>query len=102
MSFVRVLALLSVLAIVGCGSGENATPVEPPTADSQIKSSLEYVAESGQVDSGIMLVREQLEELKETDAAKADALLKDLDELETMAGNPDGAKAKASEMLKKL
>ena len=101
MRFVRILALLGLVAVLGCGGGENATTVEEAPPDSQIQSALQSVAETGVVDSGIMLVRAQLEVLKETDALKADALLKDLDALEA-SRSPDQVKAKAKEMLGKL
>jgi len=101
MWFVRFLTLLGVVAILGCGGGETTIPVEEPAADTQVKSALESTAETGEIDSGIMLVRDQLERMKTTDAAKAEGLLKDLDELQSMT-SPGQVKTKAKEMLSKL
>ena len=100
MWFVRLFVLLVVATVLGC-SGEDTTSVEVAAPNTQIQSALESAAETGQIDSGIMLVREQLELMQETDAAKADALLKDLDELESMTSTGK-VKAKAKEMLSKL
>jgi len=107
MSAIRFLLVLTLvlapLAILGCDSATTSTPstpVEEPGATSQITSGLQGVAETGEIDSGVMMVREQLEELKQTDAAKAEELLKDLDELESLSG--EAAKTKAKEMLEKL
>lgn len=48
-----------------------------------------------------MMVTESVQEIKKTDAAKGDALLKDLDEL-NKAKTPDEVKAKAKAMIDKL
>jgi hypothetical protein len=53
------------------------------------------------VDSGLMVVREELEKMQSTDAAKAQELLKDLEELESMS-SPDQVRNKAKAMLGKL
>ncbi len=95
----RLLLVAGMLVALGCGREETQT-VAPP--QSQIKPTLESVAQTGTIDSGLITVREELEAMKTTDAAKAETLLKDLDELEKMSGNPAGAKAKAQEMLGKL
>lgn len=95
----RLLLVAGMLVALGCGREETQT-VAPP--QSQIKPTLESVAQTGTIDSGLITVREELEAMKATDSAKAETLLKDLDELERMASNPAGAKAKAQEMLGKL
>lgn len=102
MTFVRVLFVLALLAVVGCGSQPApiaVTPVETSPADTA-RAVLEGIAESGEVGSGVDELRTALEELKQTDAAKADALLTDLSALEAASG--EAAKAKANEMLGKL
>ncbi len=100
MWFIRSLLVLGALAVIGCGGGETSTSVEPPGQE-QIKPALETVAETGVIDSGLMTVREEAEAMKETDAAKADELLKDLDELESLS-DPAEVKAKAQQMIDKL
>lgn len=99
MWFVRILFVLGVVAIVGCG-GTSSIPVKDQAAPDQVKMALQTVADTGEIDSGIMVVQEQLEVMKATDAAKADELLKDLEELQKLSG--DAAKTKATEMIGKL
>jgi hypothetical protein len=90
MRFLSLLLVLGLVSAYGCGSSAPSTDVTPPGQE-QIKPTL---------DSGLMVVREELEKMQATDSAKADELLKDLDELETLSG--DAAKTKATEMLGKL
>lgn len=100
--FKRLFAVLALAAILtGCGSSNRAVPVKPPAAQEQVKSILQDLAKTGELTSGITVLRQQLEEIKKTDAAKGDALLKDLNELEK---GRDAAtiKAKAQKMLEKL
>lgn len=105
MTSLRWMLLLLVAAAVGCGSKSfESISVEPlPTVPpaQKAKSMLESVASSGQLGSGAMELRTTLEELKKTDAAKGDLLLKDLQQLES---TPEGAgmMAKAKEMAGKL
>jgi len=99
MWFARVMFLVVFVALIGC-SGEKTTPVQQAAPTDQVKSALQNVADTGTIDSGLVTVRDQLEAMKATDAAKADALLKDLDELEGLSG--DAAKKKATEMIGKL
>jgi hypothetical protein len=54
------------------------------------------------VGSGIEEVVTALEELKKTDPAKAEPLLKEVEALMTKAGAPEEAKAKAKDILGKL
>ncbi len=100
MRFVCVLMLLVAVCLVGCGPAETTQKVGPPDAQAEIKMALQSVADSGEIDSGLMMVGEQLESLKATDAAKAEELQKDLDELQGLSG--DAAKKKAAEMIGKL
>jgi len=95
----RCLLVLSLAAAIGCSSGETTQRVAPPK--DQSRAVLEAIAQSGIVDSGVMTVKEELEKLKATDPAKADALLNDLADLQK-PGSPDRIKAKAKEMLAKL
>lgn len=99
MWFARILFVLSVVAIFGCDSG-STLPVNDQEAPDQVKQALQSVADTGEIDSGLMVVQEQLEEMKATDAAKAEELLKDLEELMGLSG--DAAKTKATEMIGKL
>lgn len=99
MRFARLLLVLVFVALIGCKT-EKSIPVQQAAPTDQVKSALQNVANTGEIDSGIMTVREQLEAMKATDATKAEALLKDLAELEKLSGDP--AKKKAEEMIGKL
>jgi hypothetical protein len=99
MSLVRASVLLLAIALLaGCGGG--SVPVTPPQPP-QAKTMLLEVAAHGQINSGIMAVRENLEQMKATDPNKAQTLLRDLDQLERM-NSPQQIKAKAKEMADKL
>jgi hypothetical protein len=97
MPVFKILAFLSVVAMLGCGGDKpiEVTPPPPPPAAENAKTVLQEIAQTGQVGSGAMQLRENLEELNQP------ALLADMDALERMS-DPDQIKAKASEMLGKL
>ena len=102
MSILRFLVLLAAVAMVGCDGGSGAVSVDAPEVTSSgAKTALEAIAESGEFGSEVMEIREGLEKLKETDSAKGDELLADLDELEAMSGS-EAIKTKAKEMADKL
>jgi uncharacterized protein YycO len=103
MSFLRFASLLLAVAVVcGCeGPRGKAVKVTPPSHVENAKSALKDMVSSGQTGSQIMMVTESVQEIKKTDAAKGDALLKDLDEL-NKAKTPDEVKAKAKAMIDKL
>ena len=48
------------------------------------------MAESGELDSSVILIREKFEAMKETDPAKGDELLKDLEAPRSGAHAPGG------------
>lgn len=103
LSLVVALGAISVLT-VGCGGGSNVPPpqsVTPPAAPPAAKQMLLNVAESGELGSGEMSIREDLTKLKATDAAKADSLLQDLDQLKA-ATDPEQIKSMAKAMADKL
>jgi len=97
-----VLLLLAICA--GCGSSApqyaEVPSVKEITPADNVRTFLTGLSESGQIDSGAMILKENLELMK-TGGANVDELLKDADELVKM---PSGAraKAKAKEMLDKL
>jgi hypothetical protein len=99
---VVLLVSAAVLLIAGCG-GPKSEKVKPPsvTPAEAAKTALKEIADSGQVGSGADVIKQSLEKLKGTDAAKADALLKDYETL-IKTQNPDAVKAKATEMMGKL
>lgn len=95
-----VAVCVILMAFIGCQESVEVTPVTPPPP-TPAKSILSEVAQSGELGSAASSIRDALTQLKETDAAKADELLKDLDELETMS-TPDKIKAQAKKMADKL
>lgn len=104
MNLFRMVAFLFVLAIVGCGGEQKPIDVTPPPqtpAAQNAKISLEEIAATGQMGSGMMLLRENIEEIKRTDEAKGGPLLSDLDALEKTT-DAAAVKAKAKAMADKL
>lgn len=107
MHFARVLAavlpiILLSCALAGCG-GVSDTPktVTPPSSTESIKMTLEGVAQSGELGSGGMTLEQEIEKLRTSDPAKADALKSDYEQLKT-TNDPSQVKSKAQDMLKKL
>ena len=99
----RRLAVFLLAGVLGCGGSIREESVTPPsiTPKEAIKSALEPVAQTGQVGSEIGAVMQQVEALKATDAATAEALEQDVRSLMSM-GPGEEAKAKAKEILSKL
>jgi Arc/MetJ-type ribon-helix-helix transcriptional regulator len=87
------------LALVGCG-GVKSVPVSPPPP-SPVKTMLEDVAKTGELGSGAEAIRTGLTEMKSSNAAVADELLKELDQLEKLQ-DPAKLKAKAKAMADKI
>ncbi len=101
MGYVRWLAVLSLVAFNACDNSSSSSSRENTLSpQEEVRSVLEGVANSGQIDSGIIAARNALEKWRTTDAAKAEELLKDLDALERLTGQ--AAKKKASEMIGNL
>jgi len=95
--FARVVMLLALVVFSACGTTD-----EPPALpDAPAKPLLEGMAESGELDSSVILIREKFEAMKETDPAKGDELLKDLEALEA-ARTPREVKKKAKALAEKL
>jgi len=104
MNFLRIMTLLAVAVLVGCGSDIKSVPVQPaaaPPAVQSAKAILTDFANTGEVGSSVESLRQDLEQIKQSDAAKGEALLSDLNALEkeTDSGR---IKAKAKEMTDKL
>lgn len=98
----KATILMLVVGCVGCGGGgleDNPVSVEP--VESPVKVLLQGVAETGELGSGAMDIRNALEQMKADGNANADALLADLAEMEAMA-DPERIKRKAQEMIDSL
>ena len=101
MWFARLLCLFAlVVTVAGCG-GEVGSTVEdavPDPVQSDIRPGLASIAQTGSLDT-LSDIREATEYgLKPIDAAKAETLLQQLDELKG-ASSREAAKAKAAEIL---
>ncbi len=96
MDFLKILLLVGIVAVVvGCKKNEDepVKPVDTPAAQN-VRIALEEIAENGQINSGMMLLREEME--------KHDAsLLPELDAMAKMT-NPDQIKAAAKALLAKV
>lgn len=91
-----------VAAASGCvKSGPEKIQVQVPPPVQQLRSLLETYAKTGELDSGVVAIREQIDALRATDAAKADELAADLARFETLKA-ADAVKKQADLMLKKL
>ena len=99
MGLLRTVIVLGIGALVGCG-GSGGVAVKAPGFE-QVKPTLEGYARSGQLDSGFSIVREQVQKLKQNDAAKAEQLLKELDELQALR-DPASIKTKAKKIVDQL
>lgn len=97
----HVIALILICGLsAGCGTGAVSEAVTPPPTP-PAKALLGDVAASGELGSGAASIRDALTELKATDSAKADELLTELDQLETLS-DPAKIKARAKAMADKL
>ncbi len=106
MRSLKVLILLGLVAVFGCGgTGGGGGGTEPDPTASQtvqmIKSILEDVAESGEAEQAGELISYVEEDLAGEDAAKSESLLPEVKELEALT-DPTEIKAKAKEILGKL
>lgn len=104
MRMIHSVCLVLMLCCAGCDSGGGSSATDDSTLVGQsppAKDMLLEIAQSGEVGSGSMGLRESLEGMKATDSAKAEELLGDLDKLEG-ASSPDEVKRLAKEMADKL
>lgn len=100
MGLLRVVIVLGMIGVWGCSGEPAALPVKA-TGFEQVKPILETYAQTGTLDSGVVALRQQLEKRKEAEPAKAEELLKAVDELQALK-DASKIKAKASEILGKL
>ena len=96
MKFLKILMIVGVFAIIGCKANEDVEvkPVEPASATANAKMALDEIAETGEVGSGMMLLREAVEEIDKS-------MLTELDAMEKLK-DPEQIKAKAKALSAKL
>lgn len=95
------LSFLLLAGAIGCGAASVPETAVTPSAPPPAKAVLMDVANSGELGSTADVLRENLEAMKATDSVKAEALLNELKELESLT-DPDEVKAKASAMAEQL
>ncbi|MCU0876702.1 MAG: hypothetical protein MUF06_02790 [Pirellulaceae bacterium] len=101
-NLLRLLGLVVVLGLVGCGAVKDTpTEVAAPAPTESIKTSLSALAQTGEKDSGFEMIGQEIENLRASDPAKADELSKGFEELRGL-NDPAKVKAKAQEMASKL
>ncbi len=95
MAYLRILMLLAVVAFVGCQPSESQkVDVQTTPAAEAAKAALNEIAESGQLGSGMMTVRESVEQVNAE-------LLPEIDALEAMTDEEE-IKVRAKEITDKL
>lgn len=99
MRYCVTIVLLSIAISVGCGPATTSVPATATPADAEIRSGLQYLAETGVVDSGIMSIEESIERM--SDPAKSAELKADLEKLKAASGEA-AVKKQAEAMLEKL
>lgn len=102
MSLFRVLVVVCVVAILGCGGGGEAVKPPDTTAKDQVKQFLEGVAERGAAGSEMGAIMERLKFLEETEPELAADLRKDAQSIMSQQNSPQQIKQKAKDMLQKL
>ena len=99
--------MLGMALIVGCGpaapppEGIAPDPSTNPVGQSELKSMIDQIVQTGEAGSAASALRPSIEALSATDPAKGKALLADLEKLEA-AGSPDQIRAIARKMADKL
>ena len=99
----RMLPLVLVLALLPVGCAPEPIEVDATQGLSTaelLKQDLQMVVDNGQMGSEMGSIENNLFKLKETDAALADELSADLQELQSLSGNQAVNKAKS--MIEKL
>jgi len=96
MKFLRILMIVGMFAIIGCKANEDLEVKEagPATPTANAKMALDDIAKTGEVGSGMMLLREAVEEIDKS-------MLTELDAMEKMT-DPEQIKAKARALSAKL
>lgn len=101
MSWIRLVILFAMVALIGCDKGTKVTP-PTTTAKESVKKALEGLVKSGQGGSEIGAIQQHLKKLQDTDKALADELAKDAADLMSTKNSSDDIKTKAQAMIKKL
>ncbi len=96
MGYFRIVMLLVAVVVLGCSESRSVTPPAEVPAVQAAKGMLEEIGETGELGSGAMELRENLEKVD-----GSQSLLSDLDALEGLT-DPAQIKEKAKAMASKL
>lgn len=99
MQLGKFIAVLLFALSIGCNNEPSPVTVSP--GPPPVKAMLEDLSQTGEMSSGISEIDAALTEMKSTDPAKAEKLLKELDELRS-ATSADDIKTKAKAMADQL
>ncbi len=97
---------LTLCLFAGCGGGSVSdhglpTGTQVPTATQTVRGWVEDVAKSGELNSGVSIIPEQIEAMKNEGVANTDEIRKAFDELAAASG-ASAVKTKANALLNKL
>ena len=101
----RAAVLAALVLWLGCQGGSSGPAPSGPTGTPQqiVKQGFEDIAKTGELGSGTMALRQNIDKLKTADAAKGETAAKYLKELDFLPKSQlDKIKAKAAEAAGKL
>ncbi len=97
----RMLAVLVLgVALLGCG-GDKSVPVQTPPPTQRLQAALNEIAQTGELGSATEHIAMLIDELKESDPAKAATLEADFQTLQSAPG-PAQVRNQAKTMAEKL
>lgn len=95
------LLILTLSVAVGCGPSTTSERVQAPSVAQDIKAGLSSMASSGQKDSGLVIVKNKIEQLKQEDAALGSTIATEFAGLESAKSAKD-VKKFAQSIIDKL
>lgn len=101
--FCTIVVVTMSLAVSGCGGGpvDEKVTVQSSAIEANVRKTLEGFEKSGQTGSAMTALESDINGIKLSDSAKAEALTKLYRELQGLT-KPADIKAKAKEMIGKL
>lgn len=101
MKYALLCCLVALTFCLGCGPSTQSTSVEPPKPTEEIKATLQGYAASGELDSGIVILEEEIAKVKESDPTLGATLEEELGKLKSASGK-SAVKKQAEAMIEKL
>jgi hypothetical protein len=98
----KFFLLLGLVALIGCDVGPvNAPPEDADEPYFELRLMLQDAADTGMVPSDFADATEYIEQMKEADPTKAEAIAPGIEALQGLT-DPEEVKAKAQEILSQL